>query len=111
MLGGKTMRQEVTILKGILRQEFPNSHISVQFKRTTNYVDGSDKLLVKIDNASFADVCAAVRRYTRNVSVYRYKDIVARGGACDPYILDPASQTWVSMDVCEFIEIKINDAE
>ena len=105
------MRREVRILKGILRQEFPNSNVSVRFKRAANYVDGSDKMLVTLDNASFADVRTTLQHYTRNVSVYRYKEIVARGGMCNPYILDPASKEWVSMDVCEFIEIRIDDAE
>lgn len=105
------MRREVKILKSILRQEFPNSKVSVHFKHAANYVDGSDKMLVSLDNASFADVRTMLQHYTRNVSVYRYREIVARGGMCDPYILDPASKEWVSMDVCEFIEIRIDDAE
>ncbi len=105
------MRREVRMLKGILRQEFPNSNVSVRFKRAANYVDGSDKMLVTLDNASFADVRTTLQHYTRNVSVYRYKEIVARGGMCNPYILDLASKEWVSMDVCEFIEIRIDDAE
>lgn len=105
------MRREVRILKSVLRQEFPDSKISVRFKQAANYVDGSDKMLVTLDNASFADVRTTLQHYTRNVSVYRYKEMVARGGMCNPYILDPASKEWISMDVCEFIEIKINDAE
>ena len=105
------MRREVKILKSILRQEFPNSKVSVHFKHAANYVDGSDKMLVSLDNASFADVRTMLQHYTRNVSVYRYREMVARGGMCDPYILDPASKEWVSMDVCEFIEIRIDDAE
>lgn len=105
------MRREVRILKDILRQEFPNSNVSVRFKRAANYVDGSDKMLVTLDNASFADVRTTLQHYTRNVSVYRYKEMVARGGMCNPYILDPASKEWISMDVCEFIEIRIDDAE
>ena len=105
------MRREVRILKDILRQEFPSSNVSVRFKRAANYVDGSDKMLVTLDNASFADVRTTLQHYTRNVSVYRYKEMVARGGMCNPYILDPASKEWISMDVCEFIEIRIDDAE
>ena len=105
------MRREVRILKDILRQEFPNSNVSVRFKRAANYVDGSDKMLVTLDNASFADVRTTLQHYTRNVSVCRYKEMVARGGMCNPYILDPASKEWISMDVCEFIEIRIDDAE
>ena len=105
------MRREVKILKSILRQEFPNSNVSVRFKQAANYVEGSDKMLVSLDNASFADVRTTLQHYTRNVSVYRYREIVARGGMCDPYILDPASKEWISMDVCEFIEVKINGAE
>ncbi|MBQ8806356.1 MAG: hypothetical protein IJZ68_07885 [Bacteroidaceae bacterium] len=105
------MRREVKILKSILRQEFPDSNISVRFKCAANYVDGSDKMLVTLDNASFADVRTTLQHYLRNVSVYRYRDIVARGGMCDPYILDPASKEWISLDLCEFIEVKLNGAE
>lgn len=105
------MKREVRMLKSILRMEFPNSKVSVRLKQATNYVDGSDKMLVTLDNTNFADVRNTLQRYTRNVSVYRHKDIAARGGICDPYILDPASKEWVSMDICEFIEVKINDAE
>lgn len=105
------MRREVRILKSVLRQEFPNSKVSVRFQHAANYVDGSDKMLVTLDNASFADVRTTLQHYTRNVSVYRHKEIAARGGMCNPYILDPASKEWISMDVCEFIEVKINGAE
>lgn len=105
------MRREVRILKSVLRQEFPNSKVSVRFQHAANYVDGSDKMLVTLDNASFADVRTTLQHYTRNVSVCRHKEIVARGGMCNPYILDPASKEWISMDVCEFIEVKINGAE
>lgn len=105
------MRREVRILKSVLRQEFPNSKVSVRFQHAANYVDGSDKMLVTLDNASFADVRTTLQHYTRNVSVYRHKEIATRGGMCNPYILDPASKEWISMDVCEFIEVKINGAE
>ena len=105
------MRREVRILKSVLRQEFPNSKVSVRFQHAANYVDGSDKMLVTLDNASFADVRTTLQHYTRNVSVYRHKEIAARGGMCNPYILDPASKEWISMDVCEFIEVRIDDAE
>lgn len=103
------MRHEVKILKTILKNEYPFSNISVRFLACRNYIDSSDKMLVNIDGVSFADVHNTLSHYTRNVSVYRHKDLMSRSGVCDPYILNPDSKTWISLDMCEFIEINVKE--
>lgn len=103
------MRKEAKILKTILKAEYPKSNISVRFIACRNYVDSSDKMLVTMDGANFMDVRCTILHHTRNVSVYRHKDIVARGGMCDPYILNTESDRWISLDMCEFIELNIKE--
>lgn len=101
------MRPETKILKSIMKLEFPQSTVHVQFKPTRNYVDSSDKLVLTITNAVWRDILTTLQHYTRNVSICLQGELSSRGGICSPSILNPETKAWVSLDCCEFIEVHI----
>ena len=101
------MRKETRLIKSILKSEYPDSHISIRFSQACNYVDSSDKLVVTIDNASFADVYTTLKHYTQGISIYPSNKIVARSGLCNPKILNVNTKEWENTDCLEFVEINI----
>ncbi len=98
-------------IKNTLRIEYPESTISVRIRRATNYVDSSDKILVYVSDATYADIKTTLVHCTNGIAIYPAGGVAAKGGICAPQVWDAKTREFVDADMCEFIEIKTDGAE
>lgn len=104
------MTKEVSLLKKALKYAFPTKRISVRMRRTKNYADSSDKIIINVSNTSYKDVKNILQNCTKNIKISHVGEFSYYFSEGEPCILDISCGNWHSADMCEFIEIQ-NGAE
>ena len=99
------MLDDTKLIKLILKNNFPNYKISIQNKRPSQYIDGSDMIIVICDKYIKDEVINILNKYTKGISVIKNGEYACRFGRICSEIYDISKEKFVDADI-EFIEIK-----
>lgn len=100
------MREQTKAIKDILKSEYPINKFRLKYVETSNYVYGSDKVIVTCDkDICIDDVIKLLKEYTFGIKVYKQGSLESLGGNFDARIYTVDMKSYVDADAMEFIEV------
>ena len=99
------MRTQTKAIKDILKNKYPTSKFKLSYKTTYNYIDHSDRVVVKCDkNIDVDEVIQLLKEYTSGIGIYKTGSMAMSRGA-EPKIYFIDKSYYIDADLMEFIEV------
>ncbi len=95
------MKQEIRLIKGNIKRDFPEASISAKYVHVKNYIDSSDKIKIKTD-IPYSAMLHYLNKHTTGAAIY------PKGGYAAKYH-DFGSSIFGMDSEVEFIEIESMD--
>ena len=106
MLWRDNLREQTKAIKDILKSEYPINKFRLKYVEASNYVYGSDKVIVTCDkDICIDDVIKLLKEYTFGIKVYKQGSLESLGGNFDARIYTVDMKSYVDADAMEFIEV------
>lgn len=103
------MREQTKAIKEILKTKYPISKFKLKYVETSNYIDGSDKIVVTCDkDIDVDDIVSLIKDNIRGIAAFKKGDVGIIHENYNQFnepqirLLDG---TWLDADVMEFIEV------
>ena len=101
------IRSETKIVKDIIMSKYPNIKFTIQYKAVRNYIDSSDKIVVKLyDKHNMEDIVTLLREHVQNIAVYREGEVASVYGKFNAKIANVDFSEYIEPDLLEFIEVR-----
>lgn len=99
------MRVQTMAIRDILKSKYPTGKFKLAYKTTHNYIDRSDRVVVKCDkNIDVDEVIKLLKEYTSGIGIYKTGSMAMSRGA-EPKIYAMVIDEWIDTDLMEFIEV------
>lgn len=100
------IRKETKVIKNIIKCKYPNIKFSIRYKTVKNYVDSSDKIVIKLYDADYVDdIIKLIREHVEHISVFRTGDVASMNGDFNAKIANSNYSEYIEPDLLEFIEV------
>ena len=100
------IRTETKIIKDIIKSKYPNIKFTIRYKSVNNYVDSSDRLIVKLcDERYVNDVIKLLKKHTGGIGIYKTGEMASVGGAFNAKIINANFTEHFEPEMMEFIEV------
>lgn len=105
------MREQTRAIRDILKTKYPISKFKLKYVETSNYIDGSDKIIITCDkDVCVEDIISLIKNNIIGIAVFKQGDIgmisESYGKHNNPQILLVDTNEWLDADVMEFIEVR-----